>query len=83
MTKSWLNKTVHSWVSLKHKPRLIFDHNQMVEKALEKLRYKASYEIIGEHLLPEKFTLLQLRNLYSAIFNVNLIRATSAKKYCR
>jgi 8-oxo-dGTP diphosphatase len=57
-----------AWVSLKNRPVLIFDHDRMVELALEKLRYKASYDLIGEHLLPEKFTLLQLRKLYNAIF---------------
>jgi 8-oxo-dGTP diphosphatase len=56
------------WVSFNNKPNLIFDHDQMVEKALEKLRIKATYNLIGEHLLPEKFTLLQLRKLYNAIF---------------
>jgi 8-oxo-dGTP diphosphatase len=57
-----------TWVSLTNKPKLIFDHDEMVEKALEKLRIKASYDLIGEHLLPEKFTLFQLRKLYNAIF---------------
>ncbi|HOO83190.1 MAG TPA: DNA mismatch repair protein MutT [Prolixibacteraceae bacterium] len=56
------------WVPYNKKPGLIFDHDTMVEKALEKLRMKASYNLIGEHLLPEKFTLLQLRKLYNAIF---------------
>lgn len=56
------------WVSLNNKPKLIFDHDLMVEKALEKLRMKATYILIGEHLLPKKFTLLQLRKLYNAIF---------------
>ncbi|MCF8363548.1 MAG: NUDIX domain-containing protein [Prolixibacteraceae bacterium] len=57
-----------TWVSLHKMPDLIFDHNLMVEKALEKLRFKASYELIGEQLLPEKFTMLQLRKLYNAIY---------------
>jgi ADP-ribose pyrophosphatase YjhB (NUDIX family) len=68
--RSNLQVSNHSatWVSLKEKPHLIFDHDLMVDKALEKLRKKASYDLFGEHLLPEKFTLLQLRKLYSAIF---------------
>lgn len=57
-----------TWIALNNLPQLIFDHNLMVTKALDKLRLKASYELIGEHLLPEKFTLLQLRKLYNAIF---------------
>lgn len=56
------------WWPLQQMPELIFDHNEMVEKALEKLRLKASYELTGIHLLPERFTLTQLRNLYNALF---------------
>jgi ADP-ribose pyrophosphatase YjhB (NUDIX family) len=56
------------WISIKNMPELIFDHNVMVEKALEKVRLKATYELIGKELLPEKFTILQLRNLYNALF---------------
>jgi hypothetical protein len=40
----------------------------MVESALEKLRQKASYDLVGRDLLPEEFTLTQLRQLYNSIF---------------
>lgn len=56
------------WWSFEEKPRLIFDHDQMVEFAHEQLKQKASYELIGMDLLPEKFTILQLRQLYEAVF---------------
>ncbi len=57
------------WISIQDLPPLIFDHDTMVQKALEKIRLKASYELIGKELLPERFTILQLRKLYNAIFN--------------
>lgn len=66
--KELVEKHGARWFSLTELPPLIFDHNQMVDCALEKLRFKASYELMGEQLLPEKFTLLQLRQLYNAIF---------------
>ena len=50
------------------KPDLIFDHDLMVKYAHEKLKLRASYSLIGEKLLPERFTILQLRTLYEAIF---------------
>ena len=56
------------WYTLNELPDLIFDHDILVSKALEKLRLKSSYEIIGQKLLPEKFTLTQLRNMYNEIF---------------
>ena len=56
------------WWPINKMPKLIFDHDTMVDKALEKLRLKASYELTGIHLLPDRFTITQLRDLYSAIF---------------
>ncbi len=67
--KQLIEKNSAKWISLLKHPKLILDHNEMLEKAIEKLRIKASYDLIGEHLLPRKFTLLQLRKLYNAIFN--------------
>lgn len=66
--KSLVSQHSATWVSLNDKPSLIFDHDLMVEKALDTMRLKAANALIGEHLLPEKFTLLDLRRLYNAIF---------------
>jgi 8-oxo-dGTP diphosphatase len=56
------------WHPVNNLPSLIFDHGEMVEKALNKLRLKASHELIGKQLLPNSFTLLELRKLYNAIY---------------
>jgi len=56
------------WVSISKLPNLIFDHQQMFEKSLVKLQQKAGYSLCGSELLPEMFTLIQLRKLYEAIF---------------
>jgi 8-oxo-dGTP diphosphatase len=56
------------WWPVNRLPDLIFDHKQMVEKALLLLQKHASTELTGKELLPPQFTLLQLRLLYEAIF---------------
>lgn len=56
------------WFPMSEVPKLIFDHDEMLEDALEKLRLKASYNLIGRRLLPEKFTLTNLRQLYNQVF---------------
>jgi 8-oxo-dGTP diphosphatase len=56
------------WFSLTDLPNLVFDHDEMVKLALEKLQQTASYKLIGKELLPEQFTITQLHNLYNAIF---------------
>ncbi len=56
------------WWPITELPQMIFDHTNMVEKALIKLQQKSGYSLVGKELLPEKFTLMQLRKLYEAIF---------------
>jgi ADP-ribose pyrophosphatase YjhB (NUDIX family) len=56
------------WWPITKLPKLIFDHNAIVENGLSLLQQKASIDLIGKELLPEMFTLMQLRNLYEAIF---------------
>lgn len=56
------------WWPVRSLPKLIFDHQQMVDLALEKLRQNATYHLVGRELLPDKFTITQLRNLYGSIF---------------
>ena len=68
------------WISLKDRPQLIFDHNQMVNLALERLRYKAALHPIGFELLPEKFTIPQLQKLYEAIYDTPMDRRNFSRK---
>lgn len=68
------------WISLKNRPDLIFDHNQMVNLALERLRYKAALHPIGFELLPEKFTIPQLQKLYEAIYDTPVDRRNFSRK---
>nr|WP_321452854.1 NUDIX domain-containing protein [uncultured Carboxylicivirga sp.] len=68
------------WWSVKELPNLVFDHKLMVENALDKLQLKAGLELVGSELLPDKFTLLQLRRLYEAIFQHELDTGNFRKK---
>ncbi|REE80791.1 ADP-ribose pyrophosphatase YjhB (NUDIX family) [Lutibacter oceani] len=60
------------WFSLSKAPKLIFDHNEMLAKAIRRLQRRASIKPIGFELLPEKFTMRQLQKLYEAILNKDL-----------
>jgi len=57
------------WFLLNEKPRLIFDHDDMVELAKRQLRYKAAFHPILFELLPEKFTIPQLQSLYEGVYD--------------
>jgi len=56
------------WWPITKLPALIFDHEEIVANGLKLLQQEASIDLIGKELLPEMFTLIQLRNLYEAIF---------------
>ena len=66
--KDLVRKHGAHWWPITELPPLIFDHTQMVTKALERLQRKASLDLVGKELLPDMFTLTQLHNLYNAIF---------------
>lgn len=60
------------WFTLKKVPKLIFDHDKMVARAVARLRHRAKTKPIGFELLPEKFTMRQLQTLYESILDQKL-----------
>lgn len=68
------------WFPAEDLPELGFDHSEIIKKALECLRLKLSREPIGFELLPEKFTLTQLQDLYQAVLGKKLDRRNFRKK---
>jgi len=69
-----------SWYSLSSLPNLIFDHNDMVHRALSELQNQVRIKPVGFELLPEKFTLVQLQDLYEAILRKKVDRRNFRKK---
>lgn len=57
------------WFPINDYPKLIFDHEEMVELARKRLRYKSSFRPILFELLPEKFTMPQLQNMYEDVYD--------------
>lgn len=68
------------WFPLTKIPALIFDHRKMVALAQESLKQKVANHPIGFELLPEKFTLPQLQNLYEAIYEEALDKRNFTRK---
>jgi ADP-ribose pyrophosphatase YjhB (NUDIX family) len=68
------------WFSLKKIPSLIFDHKEMIQMAKEKLRYKSAFQPVLFELLPAKFTLPQLQNLYEAVYESMMDKRNFSRK---
>ncbi|MEJ2881580.1 NUDIX hydrolase [Pedobacter sp. GR22-6] len=71
--KTQISDQFHAeWFLVNEAPSLIFDHNSMVEKAKKRIRYKAALHPILFELLPKKFTIPQLQNLYEQVYNTKI-----------
>lgn len=69
-----------TWYEVDKLPSLIFDHNKIVQKALQTLRENLDRKLIGGNLLPERFTMNELQAVYEAILGEKLRRTSFQRK---
>jgi 8-oxo-dGTP diphosphatase len=68
------------WWSIYDLPPLAFDHAEILDYALTRLRYKLEYSAVGFELLPAKFILSELQSAYEIILGEKLDRGNFRKK---
>lgn len=68
------------WEDMTKLPHLLFDHMEMVQYALRRLRALISIRPVGFHLLPRLFTLTQLQQLYEAILGESIDKRNFRKR---
>src|SRR5262245_57204591 len=69
-----------AWFGVHDVPTLAFDHAEILQMALDRLRGKLRYEPIGFELLPKKFTLSQLQHLYELVLERELDKRNFGKR---
>jgi len=69
-----------AWIPLNEIDELAFDHFDILQTALKKLKNKIRIQPLGFNLLPEKFTLSQLQKLYEAILGRELDKRNFRRK---
>lgn len=69
-----------AWFPANRLPPLAFDHTTILNYALERLRNKLEYTTVGFQLLPEKFTLTELQEVYEAILEKTLDKRNFRRK---
>ncbi|MCD7899329.1 MAG: NUDIX domain-containing protein [Bacteroides sp.] len=57
------------WYDIHHLPPLYSDHEDIIKTALKMIRALAQLLPIGQELLPEKFTLSELRKIYEILLD--------------
>jgi ADP-ribose pyrophosphatase YjhB (NUDIX family) len=68
------------WHDIRELPDLVFDHREVVDKALESLRQMLDYKLSAFNLLPESFTMIELQALYETILGKKLVRTNFQRK---
>jgi 8-oxo-dGTP diphosphatase len=69
------------WHTVEEITTLAFDHKKILDTCLRRLQSKIEEHPIVFNLLPEKFSLRELQNLYEAILGVKLDRRNFRKKF--
>ncbi|RVU24953.1 NUDIX domain-containing protein [Sandaracinomonas limnophila] len=69
-----------NWVDVEKIPNLFLDHNEIVEKALERLRESLDTRLLAFNLLPETFTMAELQRVYEVILGKELVRTNFQRK---
>jgi len=68
------------WVNVYKLPKLLLDHEQIINSALNSLRRRIRIEPMGFNLLPNTFPLLSLQCLYESILNTTYDKPNFRRK---
>lgn len=70
----------HKWMDVHEVPKLMFDHNSIIKKAVSRLQTEMDEKIISHNLLNEPFTMPELQNLYEAVYQKKFTRSNFQRK---
>ena len=68
------------WSAVDDIPRLAFDHKEILQTAVQRLRAKVTYSNIVYGLMPENFRLSELQRMYEIILNEQLDKRNFRKR---
>lgn len=75
-----LDNELH-WHDVKNVADLAFDHQQIFDTCYQRLQKRIQEHPLGFNLLPKKFSLRDLQNLYEAILDTKMDRRNFRKKF--
>jgi len=72
--------TEFKWVEITRVPKLLFDHNSIINKALTRLQSDLNEKPVGFNLMGDTFTMAQLQKLYEAVYQKEFVRTNFQRK---
>ena len=80
VTKTVTGRSIRETREIVEANQIAFDHAQIIQYALERLRNKIEYTDIAFALMPELFTLTELQQVYEVILGKELLAAAFRRK---
>lgn len=71
------------WTSLRERPRLAFDHDQILDAGLARLRERLAEGALAFDLVPPTFTVAELRAVYEAVLGAHYDAANFRRRFKR
>ena len=68
------------WMEVKKVPKLAYDHNVILKRALKRLKIKLQHTNVVWSLLPKTFTLTELQKVYETVLDTKLDKRNFRKK---
>jgi len=72
--------TEFKWFDVNKLPKLLYDHDLMIKKALNRLQSDLDEKLVGFNLMTETFTMGQLQKLYEAVYQKKFVRTNFQRK---
>jgi hypothetical protein len=69
-----------TWFDIQTIPKLGFDHNKIIDYAIQRLKWKFEYTTAAFSLLPKQFTMSQVQELYEIVFQKEFDKRNFRKK---
>jgi len=68
------------WFSVSKIPSIAFDHKEILEYAIKRLKWKFEYTTLAFSLLPKKFSFGELQKIYEVVFERKIDKRNFRKK---
>mgnify|MGYP001182250697 FL=1 len=68
------------WFDVNKLPKVLYDHDAIINKALKRLQADLDEKLVGFNLMSETFTMGQLQKLYEAVYQKKFVRTNFQRK---
>ncbi|MEP7319168.1 MAG: NUDIX domain-containing protein [Panacibacter sp.] len=68
------------WFDVNKLPKVLYDHDAIIAKALKRLQSDLDEKLAGSNLMGETFTMGQLQKLYEAVYQKEFVRTNFQRK---